>query len=131
MPYKDPEKRRAQQKEYSKNWYEKNKASHKRGVAKNKRQRRQDWMNYKAEQKCSHCGTQHPAIIDFHHVIRDETKQSVNKLASDGRWAEAKREAEIKCIPLCANCHRILHWDEEQKAMKKRNKKRKLKVKLL
>ena len=129
MPYKDPEKKRAQQKEYSKRWYEKNKNSHQRVVAKNKRQRRQDWMSYKAEQKCSHCGTQHPAIIDFHHVIRDETKQSVNRLAGDSRWAEAKREAETKCIPLCANCHRILHWDEEQKAMKKRNKKRNLKVK--
>lgn len=131
MPFKDPEKRRAHQKDYSKRWYQKNKDKHQKCIAKNKRQRRQDWMNYKAEQKCSHCGTQHPAIIDFHHVIRDETKQSVNKLAGDGRWTEAKREAETKCIPLCANCHRILHWEEEQKAMEKRNKKRKLKAKLL
>jgi hypothetical protein len=130
MPFKDPEKRKTQQKEYSKNWYEKNKAIHKRGVAKNKRAKRQDWINYKAEQKCSHCGTQHPAIIDFHHVVRDATKQSVNRLVGNGRWTEAKKEAETKCIPLCANCHRILHWNEEQEAKKKRNKKRELKASL-
>ncbi len=130
MPFKDPEKRKTQQKEYSKNWYEKNKAIHKRGVAKNKRAKRQDWINYKAEQKCSHCGTQHPAIIDFHHVVRDATKQSVNRLVGNGRWTEAKKEAETKCIPLCANCHRILHWNGEQEAKKKRNKKRKLKASL-
>jgi predicted HNH restriction endonuclease len=30
-----------------------------------------------------------------------------------------------KCIPLCANCHRILHWEEMQKAKRKRLKKQK------
>lgn len=125
MPFKDPHERKARQKEYSKRWYEKNKARHQKDVAKNKREKRQDWINYKAEQKCAHCGTQHPAIIDFHHVVRDATKRSVNRLAGDGKWRAARKEAETKCIPLCANCHRILHWDEEQKAKKKRNKKRK------
>lgn len=125
MPFKDPEQRKARQKEYSKRWYEKNKQQHMRKVAKNKRGRRNDWINYKAEQKCVHCGAQHPAIIDFHHVVRDATKQSVNRLAANCRWKEARKEAETKCIPLCANCHRIFHWNEEQKAKKKRNKKRK------
>ena len=128
MPFKDPHERRARQKEYSKRWYEKNKVRHQKEIAKNKREKRQDWINYKAEQKCVHCGAQHPAIIDFHHVVRDATKQPVNRLAGDGKWKAARKEAETKCIPLCANCHRILHWDEEQKAKKKRNKKRKLKA---
>lgn len=128
MPFKDIQERAARQKEYSKRWYKKNKATHQKSIAKNKREKRQEWMDYKASQKCSHCGTQHPAIIDFHHVIRDKTKQSVNKLVKNGRWAAAKREAETKCIPLCANCHRILHWGEEQKAKEKRRQKRKLKA---
>ena len=32
-----------------------------------------------------------------------------------------------KCIPLCANCHRILHWNEEVIKKQKRKQKRKLK----
>jgi hypothetical protein len=128
MPFKDIQERVARQKEYSRRWYEKNKVTHQKSIAKKKREKRQEWMDYKASQKCSHCGTQHPAIIDFHHVIRDKAKQSVNKLVNNGRWAAAKREAETKCIPLCANCHRILHWGEEQKAKEKRRQKRKLKA---
>jgi predicted HNH restriction endonuclease len=128
MPFKDPHEKKARQKEYSRRWYEKNKVQHQKEIARNKREKRQDWIDYKAEQKCSHCGAQHPAIIDFHHVVRDATKQSVNKLAGNGRWKAARKEAETKCIPLCANCHRVLHWDEEQKAKKKRNKRRKLKA---
>lgn len=131
MPFKDPEEKRRRQKEYSSNWYQKNKATHQKAIAKNKRGKRQEWMDYKASQKCSHCGLQHPAIIDFHHVVRDATKQSVNLLVGNGRWTAAKREAETKCIPLCANCHRILHWNESEQAKKKRNKKRKLKASLL
>jgi predicted HNH restriction endonuclease len=128
MPFKDPQERKARQKEYSKRWYEKNRAKHIASGNKNRREKREDWIAYKSEQKCSHCGAQHPAIIDFHHVIRDATKQSVNKLVGNGRWKAAKKEAQTKCIPLCANCHRVLHWDEEQEAKKKRRKKRKLKT---
>lgn len=125
MPFKDLAERKARQKEYSKRWYDKNKTTHQKSIASNKRQKRQDWIDFKAEQKCAHCGAQHPAIIDFHHVVRDATKQAVNRLAGDGRWKAARKEAETKCIPLCANCHRVLHWNEEQAAKEKRQRKRK------
>jgi hypothetical protein len=82
------------------------------------------WDEFKASQKCTHCGLQHPAVIDFHHVIRGPDKKSVNKLVADGRFAAARKEVE-KCIPLCSNCHRMLHWKEAQETKKKRRKKRK------
>ena len=113
-PYKDPEERKRKQKEYSKRWYKNNKQLAKNRVSANKKKNRIAWQEYKAEQRCTHCGAQHPAIIDFHHVIRDDTKKSVNELIQRGRWKRAKKEAEEKCIPLCANCHRILHWNEHE-----------------
>jgi len=118
MAYKDPADQRAN----TNNWYQRNKEKHKKNVAQNKRNYRQNWATFKATLSCVKCGAAHPAIIDFHHVIRDGTKQSVNSLASDGRYAAAYEEIK-KCIPLCANCHRILHWDEHVTKKRKRKKK--------
>ena len=115
MPLKDKELARARQKKYSREWYLKNR---KEIIAKNKKFRkgkRKEWEAYKASKKCSHCGFSHPAVLDFHHVIR-RNKQSVNKLAViKNNVREAIREAESKCIPLCSNCHRILHWKERNR----------------
>ena len=124
MPYKDPEKRKAYNKEYQKEWYEKNKEVHKKNCNDRKKERRREWKEWKATQKCSKCGQDHPATIDFHHIDRTD-KRSVHKLAAGGCFAEAKKEATTKCVPLCANCHRIVHWEERQarKAERKARKK--------
>lgn len=128
MPFKDPEKRKAKQKLYSRRWYEGNRQHVIKKAKTNKDRTRAAWVAYKAKQRCSHCRKKHPAIIDFHHVIK-EGKRSVNHLAAKlSNVAEAIREAEEKCIPLCSNCHRILHWDLTRKAMRKRRKKWKLKT---
>lgn len=114
MPYKDKEVARKKQRTYSLNWYYKNRTEQIRKNKAHKRAKRKEWEEYKAKQSCSHCGFSHPAVIDFHHVIR-KNKQSVNKLAAvKNNIAAAIREAETKCIPLCSNCHRILHWKEHR-----------------
>jgi hypothetical protein len=107
MPYNNKEKQR----KASNAWYQKNKDKVKANTAKTKKEYRRKWAEYKKGLACTSCGMTHPAAIDFHHVIRGEGKQSVNKLVSDGRFSAALEEIK-KCIPLCANCHRILHWDE-------------------
>jgi len=123
MPYKDEAIRKAKQKSYSRKWYEKNRKEIIRKARKYKDRSRQEWVAYKSKQRCSHCRKKHPAVIDFHHVIK-EGKRSVNHLAlKQNNISEAIKEAEEKCIPLCSNCHRILHWDLTRKAMSKRRKK--------
>ncbi len=124
MPYKDEAIRKAKQKSYSRKWYEKNRREIIRKARKYKDRSRQEWVAYKSKQRCSHCRKKHPAVIDFHHVIK-EGKRSVNRLAlKQSNVTEAIKEAEEKCIPLCSNCHRILHWNETRKAMRVRRKKR-------
>lgn len=123
MPFKDPAKRKAMQKLYSRKWYEGNRREIIRKARNAKDRAKQKWFAYKSKQRCSHCRKKHPAIIDFHHVIK-EGKQSVNHLAVKLSNVDAAiREAEERCIPLCSNCHRILHWNETRKAMRKRRKK--------
>jgi predicted DsbA family dithiol-disulfide isomerase len=120
VPIKDPVLRREMQKIYSQRWYLRNRKEQVAKSVKRKDRVRVIWNDYKAAQKCSHCGFQHPAVIDFHHVIK-EGKKSVNKLATQhGNVRAAIREAEEKCIPLCSNCHRIFHWQEHKQRRKKR-----------
>jgi len=116
MPYKDPEVRRQKQKIYSDTWYARNRETHKANQSVSKKLMRDKWMAYKATKKCSHCGISHPALIDFHHIVRDETKQAVNNLLKFS-IKKAIEEAETKCIPLCANCHRMVHYEENDKAV--------------
>ena len=123
MPYKDEATRKLRQKTYSRRWYEKNRQRVIKKAKTHKERTRESWTAYKAKQRCSHCRKRHPAIIDFHHVIK-EGKRSVNDLAvKKNNVREAIKEAEEKCIPLCSNCHRIFHWNEHKRRYKKRRKK--------
>ena len=103
MPYKDPQK----QKEAQQRHYVKNKSRFKR-------------RNYEAKQKrqeiirsmmtpCAMCGEYDPAIMDWHHVDPESKTGSVSDLAKRHPIQVALDEIE-KCICLCSNCHRRLHF---------------------
>ena len=115
MPYKDPEKRRAQNKMYGASWYERNKERHKATAAINRKIARDKWNEFKAGLACEVCGFSHPAAIDFHHMDPVSKNGEINRLSGVGSYKRAYEEIE-KCIPLCSNCHRILHWNESRKA---------------
>jgi hypothetical protein len=98
---------------YGKQYYEKNKTA---CIERNRIQQekyKEQWHEYKCSLACAHCGASHPAIFDFHHVTpNDPDKQHVNNLIKNRRYAAAYKEIEEKCIVLCANCHRIHHYNE-------------------
>ena len=76
------------------------------------RERRYDIMKQR-DTMCADCGIDDLRVIDFHHI--DPTQ----KLAPVAYLATRRPhilEAEMdKCIPLCANCHRIRHWTDRDK----------------
>lgn len=123
MPYKDPNDPRKKEnlRKSSARYYIHNKEKVQAATNKNRKDNRKLWNEFKATQKCSTCGANHPAVIDFHHIIRDHTKRSVHHLAKNGQYKRAIEEIK-KCIPLCSNCHRIHHWEERRakKAAKKK-----------
>lgn len=128
MPFKDPEKKKLKQKEYARRWYEKNKKTHIATAGRNREKARDAWISFKSSLSCAHCGVRHPAVIDFHHTVRDETYQSVFQLAANGQYSAARKEAS-KCVALCANCHRVLHFEVHQERRRVRRKRRKKKKK--
>jgi NADPH-dependent glutamate synthase beta subunit-like oxidoreductase len=111
MPYKNPEIRKAKHKEYSATHYQKNKKVVQASSKKSRKQSKLEWAEFKAAQSCAHCGFAHPAAIDFHHV--GVKKHAVNELIAGGRYKRAYEEVK-QCIPLCANCHRIHHHNEQE-----------------
>ena len=122
MPYKDPELRKAKQKEYSRKYYEANSDAVKLATKKKNKCNRKAWDAFKATLSCLKCGQNHPAALDFHHP--PGTKEySVFQLLQNNRYTKAYAEA-AKCLVLCASCHRIHHY-EENKLAKKLKKKRK------
>lgn len=64
--------------------------------------------------RCAACGfDRHPAAMDMHHL--GEKEELMSKLAAQLAATPSPRNAKnliaeaARCIPLCSNCHRLLH----------------------
>lgn len=111
MPYKDPEKAKAYKKKWNAEFYKHNKASEYRRI-KNRRDELRVWLDeYKSKLSCTKCKEKHPACLDFHH--KDSATKDFS-LGIIGGWGYGKerllREIE-KCVVLCSNCHRKVHYE--------------------
>jgi len=106
MPYKDKKKQAAAQKRH----YEKNKDYYIN--KKSERQKKiRDFINdYKSDLKCERCSETHIGCLEFHHENPNEKEICISEICRTG-WGQERILKEIdKCIVLCANCHRKLHW---------------------
>lgn len=113
MPYKDPVKRKEHSRLYNQTWYKKNKVK----VCDRTKKRKKDllvWItDLKSTLKCEKCGESHIATLDFHHTKDKDI--SISQAVGDG-WSKERILKEIKkCVVLCSNCHRKLHWKKKHK----------------
>jgi len=109
---RNSEKRRASQRKAQNKYYQKNKAYYRQKTKEHKARVKQWVFEYKQTHPCIECGADHPAYLVFHH--RDPTAKDleVANMISRG-WGLRRIEKEIeKCDVLCANCHMLLHWEE-------------------
>jgi uncharacterized protein YxeA len=98
---------------YHKEHYEKNKESYKRNLKEKRDIARSFILNYKKISKCSKCGEDRHYTLDFHH--KDKNKEfSIADSVSNGKSIESIKKEIDKCIILCSNCHRELHFLETQ-----------------
>lgn len=101
-------------KKYRNEWYERNKENERikaKDRQSNRRKNFKEWFNlYKKNLKCEKCGFNHPAALDFHHTNPSEKEFSISQLKHFGSKEKLMKELE-KCVVLCANCHRIHHYD--------------------
>lgn len=78
------------------------------------RQRRIDnYQLLKAGLECRNCGTKDHRVLEFHHADKSHKDYTIAEKAASFSLERLKKEID-KCICLCANCHRILHYEEKQ-----------------
>jgi len=111
MPYKDPLKKKEKQQGYSKKHYDGNVNKVKAATKKTKGCFKQKWKDFKDTLSCLECGTSHPATLDFHHIDPEMKNESVHRLVRAKSYKKALEEVE-QCLVLCANCHRVFHYNE-------------------
>jgi hypothetical protein len=116
MPYKDLKVRKEKHKEYSRKHYEKTKEATKMRTAKQSRTGKEKWDAFKSTLHCARCSENHIATLDFHHINPEDKEYAVSNLVSNKMFTKAYKEIK-KCIVLCANCHRIHHWNEKNPAL--------------
>jgi len=79
------------------------------------------YYDLKRTMKCAVCGQSFPdcpEIIDFHHMGKEKKENRIAEMVQK-KVPRSRIEKEIsKCVPLCANCHRRLHYLEREKKKK-------------
>ena len=79
MPYKDASVRKSKHKEYSRNHYLRNQAEVRQKTAEKNAENKAIWQEYKASLKCTKCGFNHIAALDFHHIDPNEKEYKIGR----------------------------------------------------
>lgn len=105
MPWKDPEARKA----YDREWARRNKEK-RQAINAKWQQSNMDWLQeLKATLKCNRCSESHVACLQFHHL--DPTQKDIAIADAARSWSKERILTEIeKCEVLCANCHAKEHY---------------------
>lgn len=110
MPYKDKQKQKEYKIRWNKQYYKKNKDKELKRTRKRKKEVREWFNEYKTNLNCSKCGENHIACLEFHHPDENKKSFEISAIIQKG-YSRLKILSEVeKCIVLCANCHRKLHY---------------------
>lgn len=114
MPHKDPVRRKEYYDQYISD--PKKQDKHDRQRRDNDKARYTEARTFVDAQKkksvCIECGHSDYRVLDFHHLDPGKKTVGVSRAVVQ-RWSAERILAEIsKCVVLCANCHRLLHWSE-------------------
>jgi len=99
-------------KEIRKESYNRNKQTTLNRNLKNKKRNQEWYRDFKSKLKCEKCGETHIACLDFHHQDRNSKEFEVSNLIYNTYSLEKIMREVEKCIILCSNCHRKLHYVE-------------------
>ena len=102
-------------KDYMKKHYKKNKETYILKAKQGHEKAKEWYKEYKNSLKCEKCGENHPGCLDFHHKDPNEKEFTISKVVTKGK--KKLLEEISKCIVLCSNCHRKLHYEEKHGAI--------------
>lgn len=117
MPIKSKAERKKYNTAHHRSYYKKNiiYREKQKNWVKNRKEGIIDWFkDYKKGLSCIVCGENHPACIDFHHKDKKTKDRPVCILVQCGVGKERIIKEIEKCDVLCANCHRKIHYLDNQ-----------------
>jgi transcription elongation factor Elf1 len=94
--------------EYRRDYYNRNKESEKARITKRKKDISAWFQDFKSSLKCTSCGEDHVACLDFHHEYDKEF--DISAAVGTGLGIDTIKKEIEKCTVLCANCHRKHHY---------------------
>jgi len=101
------EKRRRYMRKYQKKYYRKNIGDYRR-ITKELSRDFQKWKEFAGP--CVKCGNGDARVLEFHHLEPEKKKFNIA-----WGWYRASLveliEELVKCVVLCANCHKIEEWE--------------------
>ncbi len=97
------------QSNYKKQHYAENKAKYIEQAAHYKKEVAEWFDDYKKNLSCGFCSESRWWVLDFHHVDEATKEYSLAVLKWKGSKKKILEELE-KCVVLCSNCHRDLHY---------------------
>ena len=101
--------------QYKREWNHRNRQQRQSYKTKRVHELRRNFVD-DAGGKCSKCGLIHDGtntvIFDFHHRDPATKKFGMNVNSFNTYCLENLRLEAQKCNIICANCHRLHHWDE-------------------
>ena len=96
--------------EYHRQHYLNHKQYYKTKAKKYRKQYKEWFKSLKQELSCASCNEDHIACLVFHHLDPSKKDFDVSKCTRN-QYSKLKVLQEIeKCVVLCSNCHRKLHY---------------------
>lgn len=68
----------------------------------------------KLHASCKRCGLMHQAVMEYHHVDAKTKRHTISSMVRNGMDITEIQKEMAKCVPLCSNCHKIVHYNEER-----------------
>ena len=75
---------------------------------------RKRFNSIKEERVCHDCGIKDKRVLDFHHKKGSNKEFAISSFVEGGCGVERILKEIEKCVVLCANCHRIRHYEEKR-----------------
>lgn len=97
--------------EYQRKHYLANKGKYRADNDRRRAETGEWYKTFKSTLSCTQCGESHRACIEFHHTDNDK-EDSVARIANTATSPRAILREVAKCMVLCSNCHRKLHYAE-------------------
>jgi hypothetical protein len=74
------------------------------------------WLEtYKKANRCKKCSMSDYRCLEFHHLNPKEKDYNIGKMITNKTSLSNLQKEVSKCIIICANCHRIEHFQERGK----------------